>query len=192
MTRNLWLEDTKAVAEAERFFAFIGRYVIAFQWLEGKVDEIFLLAGGQQARSETLLWLSKQPNNAKIEAFYSLISDEGSFGVVKIAGWSELIDAVVTQLHEERRRRNGLLHSQYVFDFLAIGAPVLRTDAHRFDGDFQIDHEELSAERCDLILDEVALLSYDLGHICSQLHHVYRGHDNLRLKLSQAETSPKK
>lgn len=41
MTRDRWLENPEAVAEAERTYAFVGKYVMTFQWLEGKIDEVF-------------------------------------------------------------------------------------------------------------------------------------------------------
>lgn len=46
MTRNRWEDDPAAIAEAERFYSFVGQYVISFQWLEGQIDQMFLLARG--------------------------------------------------------------------------------------------------------------------------------------------------
>ena len=41
MTRNRWEDDPAAIAEAERFYSFVGQYVISFQWLEMIYLEIF-------------------------------------------------------------------------------------------------------------------------------------------------------
>jgi hypothetical protein len=174
MTRGRWLDDPNAVAEAERLYAFIGRYVISFQWLEGRIDEMLLLAQSHQNRADTFAWLARKDNKTKIDAFKELVKRDGPFREITVAGWAERFDEVITRLHAERQRRNGLLHAQYLFDFLAIGAPVLRTHVQRLEGELNFDQQELSPGRCDEIMREVVQLSFDLNIICVQLYHSYR------------------
>lgn len=114
-------------------------------------------------------------NSAKIDAFQQLVVDGGHFRKVEVDGWYERFNLIVERLHSERRRRNSLIHAQYLFDFLAIGAPVLRTHVQRRDGDIHFDQEDLTPRRCEEILAEVAQLSYDLNMICVQLYHVHLG-----------------
>lgn len=175
MTRDRWLDDPKAVEAAEAIYAFVGKYVVAFQWLEGKIDEMFLLARGEENRRETFAWLATKTNSAKIDAFRALVTQQGPFRPIAREDWPVQFDAIIERLHAERRRRNGLLHAQYLFDFLAIGAPVLRTDVQRYEGEPHFSQEELSAQRCEEILGEIAQLSFDLGMICVQLRHAYSG-----------------
>lgn len=81
---------------------------------------------------------------------------------------------VIDRLDAERLRRNGILHAQFLFDFLAIGHPVMQVDVRRRHGDVEFNREDLSRARCDEIMDEVAQLAFDLNFICVQLRHVYR------------------
>lgn len=180
MTKGRWHDDPDAVREAERLYQFIGQYVIAFQWLEGKVEEMLLLARGQANREETFAWLARKTNNSKIEEFQKCVSGGEAFREISIDGWAERFGEVIARLHDERRRRNGLLHAQYLFDFLAIGAPVLRTDFERDAEGVQFTQEGLSATNCDAILQEVAQLSLGLNMICVQLVHAYIGKERDR------------
>ena len=174
MTRDRWQEDPTAVREAERFFKFVGQYVISFQWLEGKIDDIFLLARGHNNRKQTFAWLAQQTNEKKIDAFRDAIFDGAHFAPVLVDGWEARVYSVTDRLHAERRRRNGVLHAQFLFDFLAIGAPIMRTHVRRKGGSVAFDSEDLSPERCHQIISEVALLAFDLNMICVQLRHACR------------------
>lgn len=173
MTRIRWRDDPNAVREVERFYKFVGEYVILFQWLEGRIDEIFLLARGHERRPDTFSWLARQTNEKKVDAFFELIIAGSPFRAVHVEGWEERLRSVIDRLHTERRRRNGILHAQFLFDFLPIGAPVLRTHVRREGGNPVFDHEDLSPERCDQIIEEMAQLAFDLNMVCVQLHHAY-------------------
>jgi hypothetical protein len=174
MTKNRWMENPEAVREAERFYKFVGEYVISFQWMEGKIDEVFLLARGHDARAKTFSWLAQKTNAQKIDEFQTLVKAGTPFGYVAIDGWYDRLRTVVDRLHEERRRRNSILHAQFLMDFLAIGAPVVRTHVKRQAGDVIFEQEDLSPTRCDTIMGEIAQLAFDLGMICVQLIHVYK------------------
>lgn len=156
MTKGRWDDNPDAVREAERLYQFVGQYVIAFQWLEGKVEEMLLLARGHANREETFAWLTRKTNNSKIEEFQNCVTEGGAFREITVDGWSERFGEMIARLHYERKRRNG---PQYLFDFLAIGAPVLRTDVQCHQGGVQFDQEELSPQKCDAILTEIAQLS---------------------------------
>lgn len=173
MTKGRWQEDPAAVREAERFFMFVGLYVISFQWLEGKIDEIFLLARGHENYQQTHTWLAQQTNEKKVDALRCLIFAGEPFAPVMIDGWESHVDTVISRLHAERRRRNGILHAQFLFDFLTIGAPVLRTHVRKIGGSAVFDSEDLSASRCDQIISELGQLSFDLNRIHIQLVHAY-------------------
>ena len=173
MTRNRWMENADAVQEAERFYRFVGAYVISFQWLESKIDEIFLLARGQDVRADTFNWLAQKSNAQKIDAFQKLIVAGSPFRHVPIDGWYDQLSKVVERLHQERRRRNSILHAQFLFDFLAIGVPVMRTHVQRQAGNIIFDQEDLSAAKRDLILSELAELASNLNMICVQLLHIH-------------------
>ena len=174
MTRNRWEDDPAAIAEAERFYSFVGQYVISFQWLDGQIDQMFLLARGHDEWNETHHWLAGLRNVDKINAFRDLVQADEPFDRIQIDGWYEHFEQVVDRLHTERKRRNGILHSQFLFDFLAIGQPIMRSDVHRRGHDVDFTQEDLSQARCDEIMGELAKLAVDLNFVCVQLRHVYR------------------
>ncbi|PYF06268.1 hypothetical protein C8J30_1322 [Rhodobacter viridis] len=175
MTRSLYQHRPDAMLEAERIYKFIGEYVVCFQWLEGRIDEIFLMARGHKRRPETLSWLTRQTNDNKIKEFVKLITSGVPFDPVCVDGWGERLQSVVGRLQNERRRRNGIMHAQFLFDFLPVNVPVLRLHL-RHENDVPVfDQEYLSPQRCDQIIEELAQLAFDLNMICVQLRHSYRG-----------------
>ena len=177
MTKGRWEEDPAAIAEAERIYRFVGEYVVSIQWFEAKMEEMILLARGKEAWDEIWAWLAKATFSDKIDAFHELADDRSLFDTGDIKGWSERLRLAVESIHGERKRRNGLLHSKFLFDFLAIGYPVMRTNVRRRDGGLSFEREDLSSERRDEIMHEMAALAMELNMLCVQLLHVRRGPD---------------
>lgn len=176
MTRNRWMEDPRALEEADRLFRFVGEYVISFQWLEGKIDEIVLLSRGTENWSESQYWMAGKSNAEKIEVLKSLALSEEVVAKITLHDWSTRVYNLVERLHDERRRRNSILHAQFMFDFLAIGAPVVRTHIKRQGAEPLFDQEELSSERCDDIMGEIGRLAFDLGLLIVSLRSVEFNH----------------
>lgn len=175
MGNGIYQRDPDVMLEAERIYKFIGQYVVFFQWLDGRIDEIFLMARGHESRPETLSWLAKQTNDNKVKEFSKLIISGAPFSPVYVDGWGERLQSVVERLQNERRRRNGIMHAQFLFEFLPINVPVLRSHLQR-EGDIPVfDQEHLSPERCGQIIEELSQLAFDLNMICVQLRHSYRG-----------------
>lgn len=75
-------------------------------------------------------------------------------------------------LDAERDRRNGLLHSNFIFDFLAIGQPVISNAIRKENGAAKIHNNELSAKTRDGILKELAALAYRFSMACAQLQNL--------------------
>lgn len=171
MTRDRWMEDPEALEEAERLYAFIGRYVISIQWFEGKIDELFLLAKGHENWSETQAWLGDKYFADKLRRFYHLAITDGRPSSIGLGEWTQRMDALKKRLDDEKERRNGLLHAQYLFDFLAVGGPVMRSRIKNEDGAPEFDQEYLTPERCDEILTEVAQLSVDFGFAVTNIRN---------------------
>jgi len=172
MTRNRWEGNSDAICEAERFYNFVGTYVISFQWLEGQIDEMLILARGYANRRNTIAWLAKKRNEQKVDAFYEIITANKSLCLVQGSDWRDRFKSIRDRLHNERRRRNGILHSQFLFDFLAIGEPVMRTHVTQRAGNLAFDREDLSPKRCEDILRELAQLAFDLSMIYAKLRQL--------------------
>lgn len=158
--------------DADPFFTFLGIYVASFQFLEGILDQILLLEAGVFNREETLLRLSDLTNCDKVKAASNSAVNLDRFPrVEKLDAWPERVSGVVERLHKERKRRNGLLHSQYWMKGLELGLSAMRTDLRKRDGALEIAHEDLDRERMDEVLEELAILSFDTGQIHIQLLH---------------------
>jgi hypothetical protein len=73
-------------------------------------------------------------------------------------------------------RRNALLHSSYLFDFLVIGQPIVQTHLEKKQMDetgFNLNQNDLTEERQEEILMELGKLSVDFGFCCTQLRFSY-------------------
>lgn len=113
MTQDRSHDDPDALHGTERFFKFVGQYVIRFQCLEGKIDDVFLLALGHDGCEQAFAWLAQQTNDKKIDAFRDLISAGEPFAPVGVDGWGASVQSVIDRLHVERHRRNGILHARF-------------------------------------------------------------------------------
>ena len=169
MMKSAWHEDPDAKAEAERLYSFVGQYVVSFQWMESQVEQIILLANGERQWNETHRWLSKQRNVDKINKLQELVRSGHSFDSIQVEGWYDRFDRVIDKLHEERQRRNIILHAQYIFDFLAIGASVVQANIERKSGELEFNQDDLSSQRCEHIMKELTELAFSLNFVCVQL-----------------------
>lgn len=174
MTRNIWESDPNAIEESELFYSFVGKYVISFQWMESKIEQIILLAHGHEKWDETQENLSRLKNEEKINLFSDLVLNSDAFDRVSIEGWYDQFEKLINRLHDERRRRNDLLHAQYIFEFLALGEPILKANRYRKGGNFTRTQEPLSPDRRDEIMTEMANIAFDLSSVCLQLVHLYK------------------
>ena len=173
MTRDRWKDKPDAWMEVDRFHLFVGRYVLAYQEMESKLEELILLSESLGDFSATQAKLAAMSNFEKIEQFGKMVTVGGRFARIPTPGWYTQFDDVVDRLHKERRHRNGILHSHYLFDFLAIGRPIFRTDAKKIAGEIELTQEPLTVDRCNEILNRLNNLRRDLGFICQQLRFAF-------------------
>lgn len=157
------MEDPKAIEQAEQLYAFIGKYVISIQWFEGEIDQLLLLDRGHDNWSKTQAWLAGLSFKDKIRRFHNLAIADELPPQFHTEDWANRITTLRERLDAERERRNGILHAQFLFDFLSVGIPVMRSHIKKNEGAPEIDQEYLSSDRCDEILAEVAELAFDFG-----------------------------
>jgi hypothetical protein len=156
---------------ADPLFTFLGLYLATFQWIEGQLDGIVLLAEPFGQRHETQHRLADLDNRAKVDLMAELAVDLERFPLVgRIDDWVPRVRAVVERLHGERRRRNRIMHSQYLLDGLEYGLPAIGSIRRRWGREEGLfDQEELSRPRLDAILKEIAELGFSVGMIAAQL-----------------------
>jgi len=156
----------------DELFATIGRYVIVFQWLEGKVDQCLQLLWGYDNWRESQARLAAMSNQQKVDALLEAFRTAPSNARGRTRpDWVAAIETLIERLHEMRRRRNGLFHAQYLFDFQPLGQPVLRSHRRRKAGEVYFDQEGLSKDAQDKLLQHLAHLCMDMNLAHTQLIH---------------------
>ena len=171
--QNLDAEAAKIAENAEeKLYSFIGKYVISFQWLEGILDQIYSLGDDLREKADVDAELATLSFSRKSIAVRKLILTGDAFaGGGTIEGWKQRIEDFFRRLDEERERRNAIMHSQYLFDFLAIGQPLLRARRQRGNKE-RYSYEDMSIENIDRILQEMAELCWEANLIYTQCLHL--------------------
>lgn len=162
-------------ADTDQFHLFLGRYVASFQWIEGKLDEIVLLARGHDRWAETQTKLARLNVAGKIKEFEKLAADPAIFPRMGgLPDWGERVGNTAERLRIENDRRNHLLHSLMMPRFLNAGlAPHMSRRRKGSDGepvDFDVviyDHAKMKD-----VTEEIGQLALLLGMIHAQLIHL--------------------
>ncbi len=153
-------------ADSEILFANIGKYLIIFQWMESEVDQILLLAWGFDNWAAGQAKLAKMTNCAKVEAMNPAVCESPNLARAQTRpDWWARFEAVIGRLHTERTRRNDIVHSQYLFDFVKAGFAPIRSKRIKVDGKTTLDQDELSKEFQEKLLEEISELAMDLSFI---------------------------
>jgi hypothetical protein len=166
--------EQKEKAEVERLFQFIGMYVVVFQDVESKLDQIIQLAIGLDRRHVSHGVIAVLSNSQKIDLVQSIVhSSEIVDGSPAQGAWVTSFDEVMQRLRAEATRRNKIVHSLYIFDFMKIGQPPVRSKRTRKKSGASFDQERVNAAYIDKATSDVARLSFDVGMVLVQLRHWY-------------------
>jgi hypothetical protein len=164
-------------ADTEALFATIGRYVVIFQWAEAKLDQILLLGWGQEAWTSGQAKLAGMTNFEKVKATEELVLNSPDFAKIRThhPEWCTEFESLIKRLHIERARRNSLVHSQYLFEFVdsGLGAP-LRSNRRKQDGKSTFDQEHLTKAAQEKLLSDLGQLAMDVNFAYVQLIHAYQ------------------
>lgn len=166
--------DRRTDQEADRLYRFLGQYIIIFQWIESQLDQILLLAHGHENWEKTQTMLASKRNVDKFHAVEAVVMMPRPFGRrAGRPGWTEAFTTLLERLRQEGRRRNGIVHSQYLFEFVEAGMPPLRSNRSKKDGATEFDREALDSARTEAILREIAMLAFEVSQARMQLVHWY-------------------
>jgi hypothetical protein len=164
--------DPRTAAEITRLFQFIGTYVVLFQEIEAKLDQIILVAIGHDRSHIGEGVVSFLSHAQKIDLIHAIVRSSAiANGDPFRAEWLTSFDEVIQRLKVEGTRRNKIVHSVYILDFVEIGAPPLRSKRKRKRGDIGLDQEEIDAKFIGRATSELAELSFDIGMAFTQLVH---------------------
>lgn len=149
------------------FLATVGHYVIVFQWIESKVEQCLSLWWGYENHARSRDRLSNMTNKQKVDALWKEFRENPANERGRSRpDWVAKFEKLVERLHLERRRRNKLLHSQYLFDFLKLGQPVLQVDP-------QGGNLNIGTEAQHEIRRELAELALEINFAHMQVIHDY-------------------
>jgi len=157
--------------DAGELFTFLGIYLAGFQAIDGVLDQILLLERSHERWAETQATLVGMSNHQKVEAAIQAALNEDRFPNRGRPNWADLVAEIRRRLHNERDRRNAIMHSQYLMEGVESGLSAIRSDRRRAEGVVRFDQEELDRARMDQILGELAQLSFDVSQVHSQLVH---------------------
>ncbi len=169
--RHEWEEE-----EYEKLFASIGKYIVFFQSIEAKVDQLLLLAWGHENWQASQRRLAGMSNDDKIQTLVSEVLVSVDFKRVHSRpDWVSHFKAVVERLNSERKFRNSLVHSQILFEFAekSLGPPLLSYRGK--DGQNAKFHQNwLTTEFQKEMVGRVAILSFDINFVYVQLLHDFQ------------------
>lgn len=162
-------------ADTEAMFATIGRYVIFFQWVEGKLDQILLLGWGHENWTASQDKLAKMSNFEKVSSVREIVLNSPDFSRVHTRPeWCANFEFLIQRLNDERTRRNSLVHSQYLFEFVEIGLAPLKSHRQKVGGKATFDQQHLSKPAQEKLLDDLIRLAMDVNFAHVQLIHDYK------------------
>jgi hypothetical protein len=107
--------NSEELAEMKRLFEFIGQYVVLFQEIEAKLDEIVMLAVGLDRRHITDPMISFLSYAEKVEFVHSIVESSAiANGQPFETEWLESFGEVMQRLRRAATQRNKLVHSLYI------------------------------------------------------------------------------
>jgi hypothetical protein len=165
-------EDPKSAAETKRFFQFIGAYVILFQEIEAKLDQIITMGVGREKSHVGEYVVSILSHSQKIDFVQAVVKSSAiANGEPFHTEWLTSFDELIRRLRSEATRRNSIVHSVYILDFMEIGGAPLRSKRRRKKGSLDFDQEGIDAEFITRAISELTELSFDVGMAFIQLVH---------------------
>jgi hypothetical protein len=162
--------------DTEALFASIGRYVMIFQWVEGLLDQMLLLGWDYENWPESQAKLARMRFFDKVEAVKSLVLSSADFVRARSRpGWLSNFEVLIQRVHEERRRRNALLHSQFLFEFVEAGLPPVRSLRKGTpNGGSTFDQQYFTPEAQEQLVADLIQLGLDVNFTFVQLIHDHR------------------
>jgi hypothetical protein len=158
-------EQHNALAKA------VGEYVILFQQLEAKIDTIFLLFTRDCFKFGQIV-LSRLSNREKLEAISVYVNEnvsphEDEFSV----SWLKSFNALVGEIKSISERRNRIVHSSYLYDFLKIGHPIMISNRKLKRSELKFENEDFNTDDFNEYIYSVSSAYYELNFVHVQLIH---------------------
>ncbi len=160
--------------EFDKVALFIGRYLLIFQYIEDKIDQMLLLGADLERRHVGNSFLAAMGYRQKVDALSGIVhTSKIAQGDETQKEWIKAFGRLVNQWQAEGARRNGIVHSLHVFDFVKIGAPVFRNRMRPHPKGFRIKNANVDEKEADNVVAEIAQLLWDTGLAHVQLVHWY-------------------
>lgn len=165
-------EEKTEREELDRLYRFIGLYIVSFQQIEAELDQIILLVVGHEKWHVGQGVVSLLTNVQKIELVQSIVKSSAlSSGDQVKQEWLKEFEKLLQEVRNEGVERNKLVYSLYLFDFMAIGAPPLRSNRRKKKGKVDFQRDSIDANYMREALARISELSFDVGMCRTQLIH---------------------
>lgn len=163
-------EERKEQEELGALFKFIGFYIVTFQQVEAELDQIILLILGQERWHVGQGVAALLSNSQKIDLVQTMVlSSALSNGTEFQQKWTKDFNSLLSEVRQEGTRRNTIVHSLYLFDFMKAGMPILQSKRRRKKGEVDFDQQFVDVKYIETAAASVSALSVDLGFARRQL-----------------------
>jgi hypothetical protein len=167
--------DQKLIADQKEIdlYLFIGKYVVGFQSIEDHIEKILYLARGWDNWNETGDQLDRMNFFQKADLVHKTIKKHPTFiRGNEIDGWFDRVDDCFLKIDNERKRRNSILHAQYIFEPIAIDGYVIQNVGVK-DGDvWQTQNLEFTPVYMKATLIELSNIAMNIAFVHKQCIHL--------------------
>ncbi|MDO9381544.1 MAG: hypothetical protein Q7T86_01650 [Hyphomicrobiaceae bacterium] len=143
--------------------------------MEGKLDQILLLGWGHENWTGSQHRLAAMSNYDKVKAAKKMVLESDDFARVHTRPeWCTAFNELIQRLHCEREFRNSLVHSEYLFHFVELGHPPMKSDRRRNGRVVEFDNTDFSNDLQEKFMLRLGKLSMDVNFTHVQLVADYK------------------
>ncbi|WP_338424861.1 hypothetical protein [Sphingopyxis kveilinensis] len=156
----------------DRLFITIGKYFIAFQFIEGLIDQALLMLWGHENWTGSQKRLAAMSNFHKVEALsQEMLKNERLVRAQSRPEWDDLAASTRDRLHRERSTRNRIAHSQYLFDALKFDGPVVQSARVKEGSEVRFETDIMTEESQNALVENILDLAKSVSALRTQLVH---------------------
>lgn len=156
----------------DRLFITIGKYFIAFQFIEGLIDQSLLMLWGHENWNDSQKRLAAMSNFHKVESLsQEMLKNERLARAQSRPEWDDVAASVRERLHGERATRNRIAHSQYLFDALKFDGPVVQSARVKEGSEIRFETDAMTEENQNALIENILDLVKSVSALRTQLIH---------------------
>ncbi|MCJ9430761.1 hypothetical protein [Kordiimonas marina] len=152
-------KDAEQIA-SEKNAMFLGNYIVIFQHIESKLNQILQMAMGEGSWHFTQIILTELSNSSKIRIVRSILNSALSETEDKFKqDWLQGFNALMNKVADEAQQRNHLVHGTYDYTAAKLGGPVICFYKKAAADGLRDKTISMTDENCEEILEKVSGLA---------------------------------